>query len=154
MSALFNGQKANLKYLWIAEFSDGSVFSEPADDHSNLDPKKSAFYDLLQMIQSGKILTKFTIKSRGILPNFASVSLLDGSFSINGSKIYLDNDLPVKIKREVIFYRQHEQSTTVSFSTVQGKEVKMSPATDHLRYTIGWKTNIGGKSFEHTLAVE
>lgn len=44
-----------LKYLFTAQFAGGEeLFDQNEEDVSAIDPKKSAFYDVLQRIKSGK----------------------------------------------------------------------------------------------------
>lgn len=115
-----------LKYLYTAEFEDGNVFVEPADDHSELDPKRSAFYDLLQ---DKRKIVKFTITD-GVISH--SVDLLDGHFEVNGNSFKVEGKTPLPIvnpEYRLVFYRRHQIDTVTNIDSILG-------------YYIGWQCTI------------
>lgn len=111
-----------LKYLFIVEYTDGSVFKQTREDVSLTDPKRSAFYDVLN---SKKIVRKFSLVK---LFDKWTVDLKTGEFSHNGYKIQLEEN-PTG-KRTLEFFRQHQHDMDKA-----GKE------TDHrVTYFLGYKS--------------
>lgn len=110
-----------LKYLFTVEYTDGSVFKQTKDDLSLLDPKRSAFYDVLH---SKKDIHKFSI---GRLFDKWTVDLKTGIFTHNGYKLQLEEN-PTG-RRTLEFFRQHQHDMSR-----EGQE------TDHrITYFIGYK---------------
>jgi len=90
----------NLKYLFKATFSDGTVIKQTSKDVSKIDPKRSAFYDVLNC---DKTLEKFELT--GFLDKW-SVNLKTGEFTHNNKKFVLEENY--KGKRKLEFFRQHQ----------------------------------------------
>lgn len=112
----------NLKYLFTATFTDGSVIKQTKEDVSKVDPKRSAFYDVLN---SKKEIRSFTL--RRLFDNW-SVDLKTGMFTHNGFKFQLEENLKPG-KRTLEFFRQHQHDMNR-----EGHE------TDHrVTYFIGFK---------------
>lgn len=139
-----------LKYLFIAEFIDGSAIEQTLEDKSSIDPeKRSQFYDVLQ---SGKRIHRFSLVGEG---NKLTVDLLTGFFEVNGLRVMLEGDkLPTLPDRfDLIFYRQHTHDTAATFS-LKTKNLISQEETDHyIEYFIGWQCNIAGKNYQQKLAV-
>lgn len=116
-------------------FTDGSVFNQPRNDTSKLDPKRSAFYDVLQ---SGKEIKTFKVAS-------LQVDLTTGLFKVGRKTVQLeDNILP--IKKELIFFRQREQDATVSYKANEAgtmKAISVKPAGQRIKYFIGYEYKKG-----------
>ena len=125
-----------LKYLFTAEYEDGSSFVQSQDDVSKLDEKRSQFYDV---IQSEKKLVKFYLRSDD---KVFSVDLLTGYFNINGIETIVEGDKPVPINNPVyrlIFYRQHQHD----FNAESKKET-----VHRVTYFIGWQTIVDGVNYQ------
>jgi hypothetical protein len=96
-----------MKYLFKAHFKDGSVFQQPKDDHSTLDPSKSSFYDVLQRADQLAVLGLSSEQT----PNTFVVSLLDGHFEINGVSFMAGPsvEFPPDTKFRPIFFRRRNE---------------------------------------------
>jgi hypothetical protein len=120
--------KMKLKYLFNVEFTDGTTLKQTKQDVSKIDPKRSAFFDVLN---SGKEIRSFTL---GKLFDRWSVDLKTGVFSHNGYKFQLEENLS-PVKRTLEFFRQHQHDMSL-----EGKE------TDHrVTYFLGY--SVGKKKY-------
>jgi len=133
-----------LKYLFIAEYEDGSTFLQPEDnkckDHDDTAKwNPSAFGDIDQ-----DRLVKFHLVGEG---HKYTVDLTDGHFEIDGvpfvateQNFYVTNPLRLVYFREV--RKEFDQNM-----------VEMRQYVN--RYFIGWQTNDeNGKNVQQTIAVE
>ena len=143
-----NTQTFTLKYLFTVEYIDGSIFTQPKDDKSKL-AKSSAFYDVLH---SDKIVKKFTLKSVEDSQSI-SVDLTTGDFEVNGVPVYVGDALPCPAKRELIFYRQHQHDTNVTYYVKTGNIKSNEPQGHRVRYFIGWQVNIKGKNYQQKIGI-
>ena len=88
-----------LKYLFAAQYNDGTIFYQDENDISLIDPKKSQFYDVLQKEEK---LEAFALHGDG---HQYAVDLRDGHFEIDGIPFNL-YDMSIA-NRRVIFFRRH-----------------------------------------------
>lgn len=117
-----------LKYLFTAFYRDGSKFEQTDGDISNIDPTKSAFYDVDQ-----NNLIKFELSDG---QQKISVNLDNGSFDINGFPLNIgDDELPIRNNLRLIYYRQN----TVLFGPNPSRDVV---------YCLGWQTTFNGKNYK------
>ncbi len=122
-----------LKYLFTAKYDDGTILQQTQEDISSIDSNRSAFYDVLQLIESGKKLTIFELSDT---VNVFAVDLQTGKFSINGFEIacpvvgHDESDVVLKNYR-VIFFRKHRKHFNVEFKE-QAHEIW---------YRFGWQAN-------------
>ncbi len=139
----------NLKYLFVAEYTDGSFEKQTSTDISKLDIKRSQFYDVLQ---SGKVIRKFSLVGDG---NTITVNLQTGIFSINGLKVLLESEkLPtLPDKFELIFYRQWTENLNIDVDAATGEEFGRKQMPSFCEYFIGWQCNIKGKNYKQKIAV-
>ena len=142
-----------LKYKFIAVFTDGSVYEQNKNDVSSLDTKRSCFYDVLH---SGKEIKEFILT--GGIKEY-KVNLLDGHFEINGNKFWLESKkLPTNVlKRELIFYRQHNVTAKAVFEVNNRKIwdlLGIKDEVDKVFYYIGWQTVIKGKNYQEKIYIE
>jgi len=128
-----------LKYLFTAEFEDGSVFEQPKDDKSRINEEKSSFYDLLEI---KKRIRQFTLRNWW---TSVAVDLIDGHFEVNGLPIQVGDALPIKSDLRLIFFRQHQHD----YNPVLKKEI-----AHRVRYFIGWQTTINGKNFKRLIGID
>lgn len=136
-----------LKYLFIAEYEDGSTHEQTPEDKSKIEPdKRSEYFDVLQ---SGKKVIRFSLVGDG---NRLTVDLLDGTFTLNGVRFLAESiKLPIKPEFELLFYRQHTHDFNAQY---QGEVQKSIKETDHfVEYFIGWKCNISGKEYAQKIAL-
>lgn len=118
-----------LKYLFVAEFEDGSKIEQTGADVSATDKTKSTYFDVVN--HPSKLKT-FTLK-KGLLWSL-SLDMKTGIFTQNGTKLQIE-DNPLK-PDEIVFYRQHQHDMNMNTRT----------ETDHRTvYFIGYKR--GEKSF-------
>lgn len=124
-----------LKYRFIAQYDDETLFEQNADDVSSVDPTKSAFFDVDQSRLTGFALTDGE--------HVYAVDLLDGHFEIDGIsfKVY---DYPVN-NRRLIFYRRHRYNFNA----------EMEEQSHELEYHIGWQGNEvdSNKNIQHTIII-
>jgi len=144
----------SLKYLFKVDYKDGTVFHQNKDDVSETDPKKSAFYDVLQ---SKKDIKKFTLKR--YLERY-SVDLTTGEFSINGVNIIVEDDKPIPLieghtpSLKLIFYRQHKERMNINYALDTGKVNSMKPKSDDITYFIGFETVILKKKYTRLIGIK
>jgi hypothetical protein len=123
----------NLKYLFKVEYTDGTKFRQPSNDVSSIDPKRSAFYDVLNSDKEVKTFEVGSIK----------VDLLDGIFYVNGQKIIVDELLP-PCKKKLIFYRQHQHD----FLSGSSQEL------DHrVTYFLGYEATIKDQKHKRVIGI-
>lgn len=113
-----------LKYLFTAQYKDGTTYEQNEQDVSLADGKRSCFFDVKQ-----DEVEVFHLQGND---NVFSVSMIDGSFAVNGIWFYMhDSALGLKDFR-LIFYRQH----THQFNAETRAEL-----AHQIEYCIGWQTN-------------
>lgn len=127
-----------LKYLFTAEFANGNLFDQNPEDRSTIEPeKKSAFFDVMERIRSGKPddkLIGFHLVDP-ISKNQLSVNLINGLFYFNGFPFnvadeYNHLELGELTDYEVIYFRktrQHINSETLKVIRTE------------LTFRLGWK---------------
>lgn len=123
--------KQPLKYLFSAEFDDGHIIRQPADDRSikhieGAESNPSAFTDVLEYSWTHN-LTAFVLANEDFSDIFM-VDLLDGSFRINGVD-FSQEDEPL-VERKIIYFRE------VYIQQELGKEAS-EPFVN--RYIIGYE---------------
>jgi hypothetical protein len=140
---LENGSTVPLKYLFKVEFADGVLFEQNSEDKSLIEPKRSAFFDVLEREKESRIL-------RFLLTNGDHaylVDLVDGHFEIDGMSFNCHETLPHDYPdRRLIFYRQHRHDFN-SAGGAMGEEINHT-----VEYFIGWQTTINGKNYKETIS--
>jgi hypothetical protein len=138
-----------LKYLFEAEFTDGTIYTQTADDVSNIDPKRSQFYDVLH---TGKTIKRFSLVGEG---NKLTVDLTTGFFEVNGLTVLLESTkLPgPPDKFDLVFYRQRTHDIDVTYEKKTGNVVETGGETEFCEYFIGWTCEIAGKHYIQKMAV-
>ena len=128
-----------LKYLFTSSFSDGKIYSQNEEDLSSIDPARSCFYDVLQEEEKGNKVELFCLADG---TNDYTVDIRDGTFLVNGIKLFLHKPEMPYFNRRLIYYRRR----TISFS--QGlEETGISTL-----FVIGWQaTDIHGNNAEFTI---
>lgn len=116
-----------LKYLFTCSFEDGQIYTQNPEDISLLDPSRSCFYDVLKEQETNKIQLFCLADGE----NDYTVDLRDGSFLVNGVKLFLHELEMGYFNRRIIYYRRR----TISFST--GMEEKESSTL----FVLGWQGN-------------
>ena len=131
-----------LKYLFTATFSDDTSIQQTPEDVSLVDPKRSAFYDVLQRIAAGDKLIGFSLTDG---THTASLDLITGQFTINGLPFgcYPDKMPTPEADYRLIYYRRHQQHFTLNYQEV-GHDIQ---------FVFGWQTTIAGKNYQQTIEV-
>ena len=128
-----------LKYLFVAEYADGSVFEQTKEDRSQREPdKRSAFYDV-----DHEKLFAFHLVIAENLNTICSVYLANGLFVVNGVVFRMHEMLLTDFK--LIYFRQHTHSFNVQFQE-QAHEVV---------YRLGWQAkDERGNTVERVMQIE
>lgn len=144
-----------LKYLFIAEFADGSTLRQDQEDRSAIDPaKRSQFYDVLNC---GKELVRFDLLEQSSTPDHKlqggdkySVRLTDGSFSVNDGPWFRMHEEDLS-GFQLIFFRQHTHSFNQS---IAGGDVSTKEIAHEIVYRIGWQCNWMGKNHQRVMEIK
>jgi hypothetical protein len=120
-----------LKYLFTAEYSDGSTFEQDSADVSIQDPKRSAFFDVLQ-----EKLARFSLKGAG---HSFLVDLRDGHFEIDGTVFWMHDKEISNIR--LIYFRRHRHNFAKDRKTGA-----VSEESHTITYRIGWQANLADGS--------
>lgn len=143
-----------LKYLFIAEFSDGSQYVQDKNDVSKLDPKRSQFYDVLQ---SGKKIVKFSLVYRlfGVQTDTWTVDLVQGTFEHNGKPFGVQLDQGhVGIKDFTLyFFRNHERDLSVTYDLESGNVLKAKNAGHRIKYLLGFTYEFKGAEYKRVIEI-
>lgn len=120
--------KYNTRYLFEAQYKDGQIYRQNADDISVADPTKSCYYDV--KVDDVEYFTLSDGKSVYVL------DLKDGGFCINcADKIYLTIDTLynfklVYFKRVTLSITEDSRSVTVNYvlgyTAVDGEGTQVS----------------------------
>lgn len=115
-----------LKYLFRCYFRDGSKVYQTLEDISSSDPKKSAYFDVVQRLNE---VETFTITDGR---TSATVDLCDGSFTVNGAKFFTEyRGVPRGTSLELVYFRRR----TESFNAATRQPVRST-----CEFHIGWKS--------------
>ena len=125
---------AKLKYLFQAEYKDGTIFNQNPLDTSAVDSKKSAFFDVKQ-----DQLKLFHLIGNG---NKFTVNLEDGHFEVNGVPFAMHEE-PLSNFR-LIFFREHTHVYNVS---------SLQEQTHTVVYLLGWQTTYKGKNIKRVMRI-
>lgn len=134
----------NLKYTFTAQFADGSIIVQDADDRSTLDPeKRSAFFDVCEK-QKESALVHFKIEGEG---HTYAVDLMDGHFEVDGVPFkMIDGYLP---EYRIVYYRRRKQHLTMG---VDGSNpVERDGGTE---YCFGWQCTLDGKNYQRVMEID
>lgn len=116
-----------LKYLFIVEYKDGSIFEQNPLDISITDGKRSSFFDVKQ----DEVKTFYI----GDGKNGFLVDLTDGHFEVNGVSFFM-HDAGSGLKDfRLIFYRQHLHHFHIGDYGVPNELMH------EINFCIGWQTN-------------
>ena len=129
-----------LKWLFIAEYDDGSQYHQTPADVAVGSKPGSAFTDV--------DLSRVARFGLAFEDEVWAVELKDGSFWHNGQKFHLyDPDIPLT-DRELVYWRRVYRSLMVTENDSQECEVIV-------KYRFGWKAkDKDGNSIERTLWIE
>src|SRR5438132_857392 len=131
----------SLKYLFTAEFADGSTIQQNEADVSKIDPRKSMFYDVLN--HPSEVIRFSLMDQVNIFDPVVSLDLLIGEFILNGSAFTVQHpNKYIATPRRLIFFRQHQ------VVVMSGEEISLT-------YHVGWQANLeDGENVQYTVAVK
>lgn len=112
-----------LKYLFIAEYKDGTIYEQTPADVSISDAKRSCFFDVRQ-----DDLSKFYLVS---VDKVFSVDLNDGHFEVNHTPFFMHDSGEGLKDFRIIFFRQHTHKFNIG----------MQETAHDIEYLIGWQCN-------------
>lgn len=141
-----------LKYLFEAEFIDGTVFKQTPEDKSSMEPDRNCYFDVLEMVKNGKTIRRFSLVSEG---NRVTVDLGTGIFYINHLAVLLESEKLPRLpdKFDLVWYHQVTQNKNITFEKKTGTILKTENEPEFREYFIGWQANINGKNYKQKIAV-
>jgi hypothetical protein len=130
-----------LKYLFVAQFTDGSIFQQTQEDRSLCVFGGSAFSD----IKDRDDIATFGLYSPETDKD-VSVNLQNGRFDINGFEFINDDpdiEFPEGTKYRLVYFRRN----TINFDAngVQDKSTV---------FYIGWQATVDGKNYKRVIGVQ
>ncbi len=139
---------APLKYLFIAEYNDGTQFYQMPDDTSKTRAGGSAFTDVEQ--DRLVLFRLYSVEDDG--ENVYEVDLRDGAFRVNGARFFAHPDGLFEPGQhfDLLFFRKHREE--LEFKTSEGYITGIAQKKEApLVYIIGWKTKLDGLDVQRTL---
>lgn len=152
-----------LKYLFRAEFLDGSVYSQNPEDVSLTDPKRSCFYDVLELEKERGRVTRFMLGYQhphkafsNLILGVMSVDLLTGAFEAHNSEdsiVFFAGDprdrLPhvAGLEYRLIFFRRH----TIHSHPLPDGGLQMGAGG--IEFHLGWQVTIEGRNVQNTVVL-
>ncbi len=125
-----------LKYLFKAEFSDGTNITQTQEDASVLEKGRNQWYDVLN---SDKEVTKITYYEQKIWnPTVISVDLITGNFELNEVRVYSE-PVKTKVKRKPVRFMLVQQHANATYNTKTGVFKKIKPIGEERIFYIGWE---------------
>ncbi len=134
-----NGDKITLKYLFKAEFRDGTIITQNADDQSVIEDNRSCFFDVLE---AQKELVRFSLEGEG---QIWSVDLTSGHFTHNGIQFSLHE--PIELENFRVLYCRVRDNHFNMGQEFLGHDIA---------YRIGWQANgkLDGKNYQNFIEIK
>jgi hypothetical protein len=134
-----------LKYLFQANFKDGSFIQQTQADESATTPGKNCFHDVKQRIDDVVSFGFFSDET----PNTYVVDLTDGHFEVNGTPFTAQDPsgekLPSDAKFRLVYFKRH----------CHGFNVDLQEVSHDLAFHLGWQvTTPDGKNIQQTIAIQ
>jgi hypothetical protein len=131
-----------LRFLFVAEFEDGSQLAQTHEDASQFDPSKSAFFDVLKYSESKK-LTRFHLTDK---LNWYTVDLRDGLFEVNG----------MAFAAHPQYFVPNPPLTLIYFRETRAEKLNDGTERHYVnRYFLGWWClGPDGAKVEQTIAIK
>jgi hypothetical protein len=130
-------QTAELRYLFGVHYADGREYFQAADDHSELNPEKSSYYDVLQAQESGQQIHLFQLEGQG---HKYLVDLRDGHFEIDGAPFYVQIPPPdAQLSLDYFRRRRHHANATYRMEDGAMRLVDLQDSGQECEYHFGWK---------------
>ena len=131
--------KYDLAYLFECHFTDGTILQQTPEDISQIDPTRSAFYDVMQ--RNDDVMVFGLVNDE----HTYAVDLRDGHFEVDGVpfEIHGQDVLPNDTKYRVVYFRRVTHTITQGYSIVESI----------IKYHIGWQATVDGKNYQQTIAL-
>lgn len=157
-----------LKYLFEAEYFDGQIYRQNAEDKSIKFPPikdengiwqgKSCMSDI-QADVDNFLIRRFTlIEQSNLFKSHYSVFLNTGHFEINGKAFEVEGERPLPIenaKFKLIYFRVRRVHQNVTYQTKTGQILNRSRTfEDPVKFMIGWQCDINGKNYQQKILVK
>lgn len=133
-----------LRFLFKAEFTDGTFIQQTQEDVSLLDKKRNRWYDVLN---SGKEVAKLTYVEQKIWnPTVISVDLETGDFEFNGKPIFGElvkdpkTNKQILLKRKPVRYMEVKKHFTATYNIKSLKMLKAKELPEERIFYIGWES--------------
>lgn len=140
-----------LKYLLNVYFEDQTEWLQEAEDVSHIDPKRSHYYDLLQIKKN--ILAACLIDAETKIP-VTAVNLMTGTFGVNGMDVYVGQNALPAMQRELVFFREHQHDMVNTYESATGKLTDQEEGGHRVKYFLGWKVTIAGKEEQQVIGID
>lgn len=130
----------SLKYLFTAEYIDGTLYQQGPDDVSTQRPDKSAFFDVhYQPLKPEEDLVRFSLMGEG---HRYTVDLRDGHFEVDGLPFRMTEGAQTGCR--LVFWKRH----THSFNQARQE------SAHEVVYRIGWQALIAGRNEERVMEID
>lgn len=128
-----------LKYVFTAQFNDGEILEQAQEDVSRTNPKKSAFFDVLNDTRK---VERFWIAGHG---KRYLVDLTDGHFEVNGDSFFIHEQTVDESKKlsnfRLIYFRRNQVSLNIeNGEATDGGQIVI--------FALGWQANYSDGSNE------
>lgn len=132
-----------MKYLFTAEYKDGTHYIQNPEDISITEPEtRSCFFD----IDHSK-LVKFSLKGEG---HEYAIDLRDGHFEVDGVPFFMHEDHDL-VGFKLIFFRQH----THSFNQKMDSNSQPTEISHEIVYRMGWQTTtVRGENYQQIMQIK
>jgi hypothetical protein len=132
-----------LRYLFKAEFTDGTFIQQTQEDVSLLAKGRNQWYDVLN---SGREVAKLTLVEQKIWnPTVISVDLITGNFTLNDKELFTQPIMDSKTGKEILVKRkpfrnmQVKKHLAVTYQVKTGKVLSSSELPEERIFYIGWE---------------
>lgn len=142
-----------LKYKFVAIYNDGTIFTQPDNDISLVNPTKSSFYD----IDHSKLIAFALVKEESENSNHKEflVDLRDGHFEINGVSL---NDVKFNKDDEIYCFNESVETSSLNRRLIYFRNNKIifnsfSGDSHNVTYSLGWQATENGKNIKKIIEI-
>jgi len=134
----------NLKYVFKANFLDGTTYSQNWEDEPVIADHGSSFTDIVDRLDQIE-----TFELYDVFGDFkCSVNLTNGTFQVQDTPLAVKNPkikIPPETQFKLIYFRQ----VSIMFNLPNNEEVG-----HNVQYNIGWQVTVDGENIQQTIAIE
>lgn len=123
-----------LKYRFVAEYVDGTILQQNAEDVSAVDPKRSAYFDV-----DHSRLRAFALLGKE--HNFL-VDLQDGHFEVDKVVFSVHDAKDAVPPFKLVFFRRHQNSIKMDYRVEQNGDTlwqRTYDPTHRVSFRLGWE---------------